>query len=198
MVLASAGSALPSDLAAQSAACDPVGWGEVVGAHFARYPHLGVEDAYKLLHQGVFGSEHAVPDLASARAMLDEEVQALVDAETGGEPLVTAIAPAGRIVRIHLRPYLAAGGDTEALLLAFIETAETVRGGREELVCAAAVVERLVGGRWAEGAWDSFLERMLAAGLPMVHHSEPFEAAYRPAYRVVAGDLVPSLESPAR
>jgi len=196
-LLASAQVTRPRGLAAQSAACDEEGWEAVVAEHLSRYPLLGVEDAYKLLHQGVFGSEHAVPDLASASAMLEEELQGLSAGEGEDEPLLEAIAPRGRVVRVHLRPYLAAGGDTEALLVAFLETAATVRGDAEELLCAAAVVERVTSERWSAGIWRSFVARMAGAGLPMMHHSEPFEAVYRPAYRVVAGDLVPSLAPPA-
>jgi len=197
-LLASAGVALPPGLAAQAVACDEEGWEAVVTDHFARYPLLGVEDVYKLLHQGVFGSEHAVPDLASAGAMLDEEIQTLATREGADEPLLEAIAPGGRVVRVHLRPYLAAGGDPEALLVAFLETAAAVRGDADELLCAAEVVERVTGGIWSAGVWHAFVARMLTAGLPMMHHSEPFEAVHRPAYRVVAGDLVPVLGLPGR
>jgi hypothetical protein len=177
-------------LAAQST-CDRDGWAEVISVHLTRYPLLGVEDAYKLLHQGVFGAEHAAPDLASAGAMLEEELRALGQAADVPAPLAESIAPGGRVARVHLRPYRAAGGDPEALLVAFVQTAATVRGGIEELRCAVEVVEEAAAGRWAPGVWRDFVGRMIAEGLPAIRHSGPYEAVYRPAYRVVAGDLLP-------
>ena len=190
LLAAAATLAAAAPAAAQSAACDRAGWGEVVAAHLGRYPLLGVEDAYKLLHQGVFGTEHAAPDLASARLMLERELRALDRRPGVSEPLAEAISPAGRVVRVHLRPYLAAGGDPEALLVGFVETAGLVRGGVDELRCAAGVVERIAGDRWPTSAWSAYVDRMVAAGLPAVHHSEAFAAAYEPAYRVVSADLL--------
>ena len=175
--------------AAQPVPCDRAGWRTVVAAHFDRYPLLGVEDAYKLLHQGVFGTEHAAPDLASARLMLKQELQAMDSGPDAAEPLAEPISPAGAVVRVHLRPYVAAGGDPEALLVAFVETAGLARGGLDELRCAARVVEEEAGDRWPAGAWRAFVDRMVEAGLPARHHSEAFMAAYRPAYRVVSAHL---------
>jgi hypothetical protein len=188
----------PSGAAAQAPACDRAGWEDVAAAHLARYPLLGVEDAYKLLHQGVFGTEHAAPDLASASAMLQDELRTLDVERNEPAPPVEAIAPEGRVVRVHLRPYVAAGGDPDALVVAFLQTAVTVRGQVDELRCAADVVEHLAGSRWSAGVWRGFIDRMLAAGLPAMHHSEPFEAVYRPAYRVVSSELLPTLEPPSR
>ncbi|HUF75330.1 MAG TPA: hypothetical protein VMM35_03590 [Longimicrobiales bacterium] len=184
--------------AAQVPPCDEAGWEAVLSAHFEGHRLLAVEDVYKLLHQGVFGSEHAAPDVASASAMLEQEIATLGRTDGGAEPLVEPIAPDGRVVRVHLRPYLAMGGDPERLLVAFLETAASVRGSTDELRCAAEVVDRLAAGRWSAGEWRAFLDRMIAARLPAIHHSEPFEGEYQPAYRVVAGDLLPLLGMPGR
>jgi hypothetical protein len=175
--------------AAQSPGCDQAGWERVIAAHVDRYPLLGVEDAYKLLHQGVFGTGHAAPTLAAARLLLEHELRALDPGKGASEPVAEAISPAG-MVRVHLRPYLAAGGDPEPLLVAFVETAGLVAGGADELRCAAEVVERTVGDRWPMGVWRAFMDRMVEAGLPATHHSEAFVSAYGPAYRVVSADLL--------
>ena len=75
---------------------------KILQDHLARYPKMQARDVYKLLHQAAMGSEHAVTDIASARAWLEREL-----AEIGpgpAEPLVDPISPDGQIARIHLRP----------------------------------------------------------------------------------------------
>jgi len=182
----------PGRLFAQGPACDEGGWEAVVTDHLARYPLLGVEDAYKLVRQGVFGSEGGGFDVASASAALDEEILMQGDGRRS-EALVEPIAPGGRYVRVHLRPYVAAGGDPEALLVAFLQTAALSGGSMEAFRCVVGVVGSAAASRWSEGVWGTFVERMLQSRLPAIQHSQPFESVYRPAYRVVAGDLLPSI-----
>lgn len=181
-------------LEAQTAACDREGWREVIAAHAARYPLMTFEDTYKLLHQGVFGSEHAAPDLASTRAWLTDEIAALAPRPGTLEETVESIAPGGEVARVHLRPYLAAGGDVEALLVAFLATAGAVRGGGVDgFRCAAAVAPQVDAARWPASTWGVFVEDMVRQGLPALHHSTSFTASYAPAYRVVAGALAEEL-----
>jgi len=99
--------------------------------HLTRYPKMEARDVYKLLFQAVLGAEHAVRDEAAARDWLYREQR-----EMGGgpsEPVLDPLSPDGRLVRVHLRPYLAAGGDPEALLRAFVRTANEWRGAPETL-----------------------------------------------------------------
>jgi hypothetical protein len=94
---------------------------------------------------------------------------------------------------VHLRPYLAAGGDPEALLAAFLETARAVRGSVEDLRCAAAVAPGVDPARWPPAEWNAFVEELIGEGLPALHHSESFGDAYAPAYRVIGGALAAGL-----
>ena len=181
--------AMVGDAHAQAPGCDPVGWREVLAAHAARYPQMGFDDTYKLIHQGVFGSEHAAPDEASARAWLVDEIAAVGTPDRGAEAIVEPIAPGGTVVRVHLRPYLAAGGDQEALLQAFLATARGVHGSVDAFRCAASVAPDVDPLRWPADEWRAFVEDLVGQALPAVHHSGPFTEAYAPAYRVVAGDL---------
>jgi len=186
-------SAQPS--AAQSAPCDRAAWEAVVSAHAERYPLMTAADVYKLLHQGVFGSEHAAPDETSARAWLQDELAALGDGTGLREMAVEPIAPGNAVVRMHLRPFIVAGGDVDVLLEAFMGTVRAVRGSVAELRCAAEVVPEVDPVRWPPNEWRAFVEELIEGGLPAVHHSEAFMAAYAPAYRVVAGPLVPELRT---
>jgi hypothetical protein len=161
----------------------------ILQSQLARYPLLQIEDAYKLLHQGAFGSEHVVKDAAAARSWLEREVAQLGVGPK--EPEVEAISTDGLIVRVNLRPFVAAGGDCYALLEAFLRTARDYRGDVERLVRAEKHLEMMA----EVGAFPfrrkdvaEFFEQMAGRGYPAVHHSTIYEEAYHPAYRVIARD----------
>src|SRR5262245_16198317 len=80
---------------------------QLLGAHLARYPRMQLEDIYKLLHQAAMGPEHAVEDVAAARARLHTEAQQLGSGPA--DPLVDPISPDGRLARVHLRTFLEHG-----------------------------------------------------------------------------------------
>ena len=165
----------------------------LVRAHMTRYPLMEASDVYKLLHQAMLGSEHAVSDLEGARVWLVREIEALVPGPP--EPLVDPLGAGGSVVRIHLRPFLAAGGDPDRLAAAFVNTADRVSGGAPDLGCALeAAAETLASEGAASAARDleRFAEARRDQAYPAVHHSDAFAAAYRPAYRVIARELVES------
>lgn len=166
-------------------------WSVVIEGHVSRYPEMGAADLYKLLHQGAMGSEHAVESLEAARRWMVGEVAALGDGPS--EPLVDTIAPRGAHVRIHLRPFIGHGGDAAVLLSAFVRTANAGTGSEETLVCALETTLAMAReGQlpWNEAELTRYFDDRRKEGYPAVHHSERFQSLYRPAYRVVAGDLV--------
>ena len=135
--------------------------------HRARYPDMQVQDVYKLLHQAALGSEHAVSDPDSARDWLTREL-----AEMGAgvmEPLIDPISPGGEIVRVHLRPFVAAGHESKVLLDVFIRSANKYRGE-----------VRLLDLYWREalgilpfsmGEMTEFYDSLRSRNYPAVHHS---------------------------
>jgi len=169
------------------------GFAAIVLAHLARYPAMRLEDVYKLGHQACLGSEHAVRDRAQAERWLERELAQLGDGPP--EPTIDPIAPDGRVVRVHLRPFLAGGGDATELLDAFMRTSNEFRGSHERLRSYWATAEALA----ADGSLpvsradtEAFGRRMEGAGYPAVHHSAAYGAAYLPAYRVVARAYLPA------
>lgn len=194
---------------------------QLLRSHIERYPRFGIEDLYKLLHQGVLGSEHAVTSEAAAREWLDREITGLGPGPE--EPLIDPISLDGRIVRVHLRPYLAGGRHPETLLHAFVRTAGEHHGSRQEFLAAWHLAEALAATEtrattetlatteamattdgpavtptvtrpailpFSRTAMSAFFAPLAAAGVPAVHHSEAFEQAYAPAYRVVRIELL--------
>lgn len=167
------------------------GWQEnarrILLGHAQRYPLMQLEDLYKLIHQASFGSEHAIQNPDSAFQRLRDEWVCM--GEGPPEPLCEEISPDGLILRVHLRPYAASGGDLETLFSAFLQTATGSRSRPQDMLsyaeCAIALAEQ------GELLWRAedirrFIARRREEGWPVVHHSEAYRKTYRPAYRVIA------------
>jgi hypothetical protein len=165
---------------------------DILIEHARRYPCWELDDVYKLIHQAAMGSEHATTDEAHAREWLTRE---LADLRSGPvELLLDPISADGLIVRVHLRPFASLGLDSEALLAAFLRTGKEFRGSTDRIEESFSEAARLArGGLLAFGETDvlSLIARMKSVGFPAVHHSAVFEAAYHPAYRVVARAFLP-------
>ena len=164
---------------------------QLLSAHLERYPAMQLDDIYKLLHQAALGPGHAVDNPAAARKRLDEEMATL-----GKGPSETSqdiISPDGRLARVHLRTYMSAGGETEALHRAFVETANTYPASPDKLAKFCSCLGDLATAGAIPFARDEVLAyfgKIARDGYPAIHHSETFHQAYRPAYRVVAVDLL--------
>jgi hypothetical protein len=164
---------------------------QILTDHLARYPLMQAEDVYKLVHQAGLGSEHAVTDVARAREWLAHELAHLGEGPV--EPVLDPISADGRILRVHLRPYVANGGDPARLLNAFVRTANNFQGSTDQLRIDWAYVEQMaVAGHlpFSQAVVREYAVRMEALNYPAVHHSDAYRTAYRPAYRVIARDFL--------
>ncbi len=153
----------------------------ILREHFARYPSMQIQDVYKLIHQGVLGSEHAISSPESARQWLERELVEM--GEGPKESVMDPISEDGQIVRVHLRPFVAQRGSPETLLEAFIRTANEYRGEAQTLKDNWKVAVKT--GKYPVVEMDDFIQSVEAQGYPAVHHSPEYERLYRPAYRVV-------------
>ena len=158
----------------------------VVLGHLGRYPEMRPEDVYKLLFHAAMGSAHAARDREWAEQWLRSEMAGM--GQGPEEPLIDIVSPDGRIARVHLRPWRDRGLDASMLLEAFLETAR--RHDASPAVLELYMERALPAAMRALPGTASFFERMRKAGLPIVHHSEAFRSAYRPAYRVVDPGLL--------
>jgi hypothetical protein len=162
--------------------------------HASHYSDMQVEDVYKLLHQSVAGPAHAIEDPDMARQWLDREWEGL-----GGpfeeEEMFDPLSGDGRLVRVNLRPWRAAGRAPEAVLNAFVRTAGTLPPDtakiRAELDAISACADRISAGLGLSAdAVDAFFGDRAREGYPAIHHSETYERTHRPAYRVVIRDYL--------
>jgi hypothetical protein len=164
----------------------------VLARQAARFPAMQPQDVYKLVHQATMGPRHAGLDSAMAAQWMAREIASLGPGPD--EPLVDTISADGRMVRVNLRPFLAAGGDRAALVRAFVRSAHEVEGSTPALRRHLGYAEQMAASRTLpvdRTALRAFVARMRAAGYPAVGHSDAYEAAYHPAYRVVLATLVP-------
>ena len=159
--------------------------------HARRYPKMEPADLYKLLMHRSMGPGHLVT-AGDALAWLQQEAAELAPLPAGVEAV--EVLDAGRgLARVHLRPWLAQGVSLEALATAFSETAARWTPQPDLLAVELGVAGRLLpqlGLSFDQAAWEAFTAPLLAQGLPAVHHSETYRAAYAPAYRVVLVELI--------
>lgn len=155
-------------------------------AHFTRYPAMQLADMYKLIHQAAMGSEHAVRDIESARNWLTRELAEMRKGPV--EPLVDPLSAETGITRVHLRPYIASGGNPAKLLEAFVRTANQHNGSTDRLerywaeaICLAESGQL----PFSAPEIQRFFEPLKAQNFPAVHHSPEYEHLYHPAYRVI-------------
>ena len=175
---------------APAPACDASVWQRAFQQYVARYPAAGAADLYKLAHHGIMGSEHAVRDTVPVRAWMTRELAQLAAGTITRtnpveDPLVEILPPDGRFTRVHLRPFVARHGDTEALLRAFVATANEARGDTAQFACAEQALRALPDVA-ISAASRAFIADRRRAGFPAVHHADAYERAYGPAYRVIA------------
>lgn len=161
---------------------------DLLDMHVARYPLMTWQDAYKLLFQGIMGPEHLAADPDAFAARLRAEYEAVPPA--AGEPLCEPVRPDGGLLRVHLRPFKARGGDLARLLDACLTAAGTRWGALDELVAVwAEVTQAGRTGRWPQlGDATAFAAWLAANGYGAVHHSAQYREAYRPAYRLIAAN----------
>ena len=160
----------------------------ILPLHTGRYPGMEVRDCVKLLYQSEFGPGHMVAE-GNALRYLKEELQTA--REEGYAPPYAVEAIGGGLCRYHLAPARLTEADLPLLGRCFVLSARP-RGSRQGLwqklgemmgmTCSGLLP-------FDPGEVEEFLAEYDQAGCPAIHHSEAFNAAYHPHYRVIDRDL---------
>lgn len=153
--------------------------------HARRHPAATADDYYKLLHQAIHGTEHALRHREQAWRRLSAEWAALGPPRRGERLCDDLIA--GR-ARVNLRVQKAMGGTLEEVfrahrflatrkytLAAFFPEALAVLKGLARRGRVPIPVETL----------NRRLDELAGQGYPAVHHSGAYRTAYEPAYLLV-------------
>lgn len=165
---------------------------DFAAARWTARAEMRVEDAYKWMYQATRGGEHAVADDIGPRRWLDQEWPTL-GRTTAAEPLAEALDPEGTVLRVNLRPYRDSGGNRDMLLALFVASARRfdARTGAFETAWnrLGERLRRRSIGKIDHAEWVRLDRSTRALGYPAVHHSTAYERVYRPAYRVVLGEI---------
>ncbi len=166
----------------------------IVRAEIARCPATAPQDLYKLLHQASMGAAHAGLDSAAATNWMADEWPK-VGRVRAGERLVDTIAPGGRMVRLNLRPWRAAGGTPAPVVAAFVATAAEVPRPTTFIGYWQSLVRSAARGavRMDTVALIALAQRKREEQFPAVEHTPRYERACGPHYRVLTGALADSL-----
>jgi hypothetical protein len=168
---------------------------EIILEHLTWYPLMGPRDVYKLIFQGVMGSEHLISSPEGFINYLREEFDPLPPDPTGR--LLEALRSDRVLLRINLRPYKALQKPVDQLIPALLETAHSFKGDPDELrstwmdfvqVCEASRITTFDIAELHE--FTTWLEGL---GFPALHHSEAYQRAYQPAYRLIAAQYLHGL-----
>ena len=166
---------------------------EILLDHQRRYPRWNEEDLYKLLHQSAMGNQHAISDELAVRHWMERELAGM--GQGPKEPMIDPISPDGQVLRVHLRPMLAAGLSADDLLRAFLDTPQRFQGSmavlKGTMQTALDLAEADEFG-FSVKHLKIYFDDMSASGLPAVHHSQLFIDSYHPAYRVVVRQALPA------
>jgi hypothetical protein len=159
---------------------------DIISDHVTRYPLMGVQDLYKLAYQAALGPEHASGNLDFIQLRLMQELGGLTEGPL--EPPVDPISPDGRILRVHLRPFIQAGGEPTKLSRAFYDSAQTFKGTLDLLALFWLEARQLAAGGmtfFKPNELDLYIADREAGQFQPVHHTIAYRAAYKPAYRVI-------------
>lgn len=166
--------------------------------HLERYPQMEATDAYLLVRQAVLGPATEIPPLRDVIRMqlhgqiaqLDEERQTLPHEEP-----VELLHPETSMGRVHLRPYLRAGGSPERLVKALEETRGRFQAPGVEALGGALGALRSEIARVAPSSiplpvFDALLREMIGQQMPALEHSASYQEAYQPLYHLVLLDAL--------
>lgn len=151
-------------------------------------PAMQIEDAYKWIYQATRGGEHAAPDREMAKAWLDKEWKSISEPRAN-EPLWQPLCEDGSIGRLNLRPYKQKGGSPDDLADAFVAGAKEFKGSEGDFLAAwnelGKRLKKRSSGSLSRKDWKRLDADMKKKQYPAIHHSERYNEALNPTYRIL-------------
>ena len=157
------------------------------------YPESRLQDLYKSFFQDRFGPGHIIRDRESARDYILSELTG-VDTLIG--PRTEPCGWEGNYVRVNLSVVadglLTADELTDALMTsAKVVEEEDIERWKEEWAEILAIIEKHYPDIPNLEEDKTKIDELLASGQYAYHHSEAYNAAYHPHYRIIAKELAP-------
>lgn len=174
---------------------NPGGLLTLLEQHLNWYPLMELRDIYKLLYQGVMGSEHLLSgEQQFIKYLQDEFIKILPDASLR---LLEPVRTDRAMFRVNLSAYKAQKASIDHLAKYLVETARIRTGTIDELravwinFVSLCIQGHICG--FDANILSRFSQRLEGANYPTVHHSDAYRKAYMPAYRILAVQYIPEI-----
>ena len=172
---------------------------EAIEYQLKQYPESRVQDIYKSFCQDNLGPGHLIPNIESARAYLQSELQTYREDLDNGRYVkpdlrYVTVGDAGNYVRVDLSVVLDSLVDTETLLSAFTRSANegktlSADEWKDKWASVAAAIRHDFPDIPDAESDLATIDSLMAEGHYILHHSRIFEETYHPHYRIVARDI---------
>lgn len=185
----------PPKLKIPAVEVDTQGWLNILRQHFTWYPEMQLQDVYKLLYQGVMGSEHLAPSRQKFISRLQKEFDSLPpDIHL---TLLEPIRADRKLFRLNLRAYKTHQPSIDPIISFFLDTVGLTSGTKVELVNIWHVVAQWYDQSHREifsvSSLRQFNHWLEQENYPAVHHSEVYRENYQPSYRLISDQFIPLL-----
>lgn len=162
---------------------------QAIERQLATYPKSQLQDIYKAFYQEHFGAEHMITDKEAARNYLDQELATMQDKRDG--IYVEPIGMSGDYVRVYLIAVSHKILSSSQLLQAFIESAGEHKSPAISWATKWQAIVEVVDEVSPGLGSDDERAMLLQASLnnQAVHHSQAYNAAYHPHYRIVTREI---------
>ena len=162
---------------------------QAVNTLIGKYPEATLQDVYKSFYQERFGPGHMIPNVENARNYLMSEMEQAAD-NTGDyfEPTGSE----GKYVRIYLNAVSDGKISAQQLLDAFVESANNVEPRSDKWADQWANIVKVIEEKQLPVKMNDELKQLLkecSEKDEAVHHSEAYNQAYRPHYRIVERNI---------
>ena len=163
-----------------------------VATQMEAFPESRLQDLYKSFFQDRFGPGHIINDRQSA---LDYILSEWASADTPMGPRTENCGWQGNYVRVNLSVLsdglMTPEELTDALMASAKEVKEDdIREWKAEWAEILAIIEKAYPDIPGLQEDKARIDELLASGQYAYHHSDAYEAAYHPHYRIIASELV--------
>lgn len=161
------------------------------------YPESMLQDVYKAFYQEHFGAEHMISDTAAVRNYLSYELDHCDDQAT--QLYYEPIGVNGVYVRVYLNAVKDNLITSEQLLWAFLDSANPAQhialDWATKWDTIMKIIDEIRPGFGTEE--ERTLLRQASQQNQAVHHSQAYNAAYHPHYRIVKREIFEQQLKPA-
>lgn len=163
---------------------------KIITAELALHPRAALQDFYKLFFQSFFGAEHALADVESARNYFKNE---LLNLPKESNYLIQDISVSFPIYRVSLQVIENGLLSAEELFEAFLKsTKTTVKTSTQDWLTIWQEIEKSLMPILSPYETDISDLRKAAEEGSTVHHSQLYRDLYKPHYRIICGEFLPS------